>query len=376
MPLVRATMGDSIRRQRLREKKVAVNLLDEEPTAREFCEQVLGELDEHLLFPEERFAHTFIGIFATTAIDKHGDRLAPTALFGAADVLARGTMWCGAEHDPTVPPTGRVIAARSFFAPTSGEFFIAGVVGFFGKDSYRTFESVMPRAVPEVLLDLGPLLDGVDPETLGGEIAVIGFNPRELPEELANELLADSPTCVSKIPEHWTRKSTDPLTILSISVAFAVLLKPVVAKALEVYGEEFGKKSLEFLQWIKVKVPRLLARCESARVIFELRSELGGVPVLFLVDFKDQAVLEEAAGQVGDAAGRAAQVILALRDQEPRKLAFLYDPQRRRWELLYAATEKMGIVTDRPVLIAAEKAAAMGFSFGAIVQKSRRERRE
>ena len=60
-------------------------------------------------------------VFATTHVDAHGERLAYEALQGIVDAVSRAYIPVGVEHDPRIPPRGRVRSA-SIRETSDGEY--------------------------------------------------------------------------------------------------------------------------------------------------------------------------------------------------------------------------------------------------------------
>src|SRR5689334_10627051 len=69
-------------------------------------------------------------VLVTTHVDKHNEAFALSALKGIAEQLNRSYLPVGVEHDPRIPPIGRVISGE-VREREDGEFEIFGQIEIF-----------------------------------------------------------------------------------------------------------------------------------------------------------------------------------------------------------------------------------------------------
>lgn len=134
---------------------------------------------------------------SSTHIDRHGDRLALSALEGIAAQVKRQYIPVGIEHDPRFPPMGRVVSARLVSA-SDGE------------------------TVLEVEQELWA--DGDSPSTTigdGREIPIEDRGPglyinydRSMSDATSKRLLLDLQALTTEPPQETFKKAFDPLVIL------------------------------------------------------------------------------------------------------------------------------------------------------------------
>ncbi len=87
-------------------------------------------------------------ILATTHVDRHNEAFAVSALEGMVESLNRSYLPVGVEHDPRVPPIGRVISAE-VRKRDDGEFEVAAEIEMFEPGDRVSFveEGVRPSFV-------------------------------------------------------------------------------------------------------------------------------------------------------------------------------------------------------------------------------------
>src|SRR5216684_6190010 len=69
------------------------------------------------------------GVLATSAVDRHGERLSEGALQSMVEQVNSRWVTVGVEHDPRLPPAGRVVTARLVRRPD--EIAVEGVYDLF-----------------------------------------------------------------------------------------------------------------------------------------------------------------------------------------------------------------------------------------------------
>ena len=194
--------------ERVQEVNNMSDLMSEVPEASAFLEEVIDNASAYRLFPDERFVYYLGGIIATSEVDLQRDRLTGEALVHLAQQINGAPIWNLAEHDPLVHTIGRSLAARVFYAPISGVYFVAAVTGVY--DS-----SDLPR-----FADLG-----IDPDTLAVPVSTVGdyqsgavqarlaVARTDLDQAALQNLMSGRPDAVDSLVSDRTRKAADPLTI-------------------------------------------------------------------------------------------------------------------------------------------------------------------
>jgi hypothetical protein len=340
-----------------------MDLLEEVTEAREFCESVLRDIDSYKLYPEETFSHMHRAILSSSAVDLQGEAFTPDALESGAHLINEEILWIGVHHDPLIQPYGRVISAKVFYSPVSGIHFIAAVIGYFdplmlptfaeaGVDSYLSLDE--PN---ETFLSL-------EDEPFHAQLAI---NPHEIDRAIILDVLESSPDFVAKQPLRSLRKTADPnpLTIISLVVSIGLLLyNPFSKKFLERYGERAADGSIAFFRWLSTKVFAALNELRQKRVLFELVSEYKGCRVQFVTNSNDTAILCDASNSISRAASSAIALIEGAEHLQLQRLIYEFDLKTRKWLPLHATSKKVGVISNRPYLIAIDQ--MHGLSVGGV----------
>lgn len=77
-------------------------------------------------------------IMSSTKLDRHNECMSLEALEKMADSVNKHYIPVGIEHDPRVPPQGRVIAAEIIQEPHSGEYLLKGIIEKFDGSEMST----------------------------------------------------------------------------------------------------------------------------------------------------------------------------------------------------------------------------------------------
>jgi hypothetical protein len=125
------------------------SLIAESEDSLHFLREVESNIQAYLYFPGEHFSQTAPGVLATSSVDLQGEAFAIDALEESARHVQADGLWINYEHDPSIPPIGRVIAARAFFAPQSKCYFVAALFGFYAPSSYVSFAGSGIAKVPD-----------------------------------------------------------------------------------------------------------------------------------------------------------------------------------------------------------------------------------
>jgi hypothetical protein len=337
------------------------DLLDDCPEAYQFCKSVAANLHDYRMFPDEKFATVTMGVLASDSVDSQSERFPPAALEAMVEHVEKEGLWSLCDHDPTIHPIGRLVAAKLFFAARSKTWFVAGVMGAYDSRTLPTFKEA---GIDCVSLGTHTMQSDfvLSPELDDDEFAVrIGASVSEL--DLMPEISAAAAAFPNARLERTFRKALDPLSIVTVSVSIWVLSQtPFLKKYQERLGEKAADATLSFLEWLKTHVAIPIFRKAQRRTLLELAAEHHGCLVQFLIDSTDCADVTAALDGVERAAGNAISLLQHLKHLRPQKLVYLYDASARQWFPLHAATRELGVITDRPTLIALEK--YRGFSLG------------
>lgn len=340
------------------------SLLDNHSEAMHFCQSVIDNVADYKLNENETFKDLRPCVLASTSIDSHNEALHLSSLRGLIEYAENNPYWLNVEHDPLIHPQGRILAAKIFISPDIDIHFVAGVIGYYDSSAIRNFNDVGVSSFDfEGKIDF----DKLNSNEL--KIAHIAFNPVEIKNEIIQELIATSPRLVSKKPRRSIRKELDPISILTISVPAAILLKPLLAKFGEKFGEKIGEKVATevstFYDWLKTKVFKKIKEIENPRFRFEFFFEYESAYVEFVVPSKEEAILCEAADKISEATELAIILIDKLQEFEPQKLIFEFNLETKNWNPSYLATKKVGIISDKPTIMALDK--MHGLSVGGII---------
>ncbi|MBI2566065.1 MAG: hypothetical protein HYV63_03380 [Candidatus Schekmanbacteria bacterium] len=334
-----------------------VDVWDDVPEAKEFCESIARNIEQHKAFAHEELEHFTLGILASTAVDAHHEAFSLGALEQAERTINSGELWMNVMHDPLIQPGGRAIGAKVFYSPRTDTHILAGVAGVYKVEKLPTFADVGITAdilaAAESAVQLEPDdKDKVPPLTLG-------FSPQEIDESVIIDALAHTPPELDIRAERHFRKALDPLTIVSLCASVSFFLRGVsyVLKTplAEECQRELGK---QLVKWLKEHVfPKLF---QKKRTLFEFVAEHNGCRVQLVTPAEKPGVLAEAADHAMDGIRSAVAMLDAFKHLEFKKLIYEWDENTKRWYPLHAATAKAGVISNRPQLIAMEQ--MKGFS--------------
>ena len=179
------------------------------------------------------------GLMAGTRVDKHNERMSLESLTSMADTIRRRYIPIGVEHDPRIPPQGRVVSAEVVETP-DGEHEIVGLMEVFEPGDLISYaEGGREVAINHVESErLFVMFDrsyqGVDEQRQLSEITTLVHG--ELREEL--------------------KKAVEPVSLLTIAVAF--VLGGIAKGFLEKVGEDLWET-------FKGRLKSLLARRAEPR---------------------------------------------------------------------------------------------------------------
>lgn len=296
------------------------------------------------------FAHVASAVFWTDERDASGELLVeadPTALVASHHrdpaVLLQG-------HDPG-RPVGQVLEVAAFVTP-EGRHFVAGIVGYYGRDGAMTFAELGLANV-----DMGQWLElDVLPSDDRIELAA---DPRDLPDGWLDEVMSDAPPTTVRVEMSYNAAETTQ-ELIRIALAFGALWNPFVkAIATEAGKDVYGATR----DWIKAVLARS-RRLKSPAI--SLEGYYRGCHVSFLIRGTNPATHAAAYEGLTEAAVEAATLVARLeaRGMPPTGLVYEFDEAAGRWYPSYARLASGRIIVDSPMLIATLQDLPKGLSLG------------
>lgn len=283
------------------------------------------------------------GVLWTDAAGPDGTPIVPGDPADLVDEINTSRMPLLKGHDPGVP-VGQVLAAKQF-TTKSGERFVAGIIGFYSDSARLTFGELGLAAMPVAASPTAlPALPDDFP-------VFVSADPKEVDATWLAGVASECPVDVVQGElSHNAAESFQEL--IRIALPYVVLVwNPFVTTI----ATEAGKATYHGLnQWLRKLVKKL---GERRNPILEIQSEQDGCRVSFLLRGTTVEHHYQAHDQLPQAAAQAAQLIshLKRRRAEARTLTYEYDSSSRTWYPSYAVLRDGRIVSDRSVLIAAEK---------------------
>jgi hypothetical protein len=140
-------------------------------------------------------------ILATTHVDRHNEAFALSALEGMVELLNRSYLPVGVEHDPRVPPIGRVLSAE-VRKREDGEFEVAADVEIFEPGDRIKFGMEKRRTIVRCNVD--------------DRIAVI--DDRAFLTDEDQSVIGEIRNLLDARAETESKKALDPIAVLTIAV--------------------------------------------------------------------------------------------------------------------------------------------------------------
>ena len=255
------------------------------------------------------------------------------------------------DHDPG-RPIGHVLEAARFQAP-QGEQFVAAVLGYYTRDTVRTFDEfgLSEVAVPTVRELPEPSAD------LWIEIAA---DPRDVPEAWIDELVAHAPLPVVRTTLSHNAAETAH-EVIQVAVIYAALVWNPFVRA---FATEAGKAAYAGVRaWLKHVVGRLRDRRAP---VLSIESYQDGCHVAFLIRGVDVALNYAAHEGLSLAAAEAAKIIATFKDRSmpAARLVYEFDCEVHRWYPSFAVLDNQRIIASTPTLIATAAELPRGLSLG------------
>lgn len=170
-------------------------------------------------------------VIANTRVDRHYERLAHEGLGRMVADINSGYMPFWDNHDPRLPPLGRVAEARLEDDDSPGELRVVGVVEIFEPGDQIPFNSSRKM-----------FMRSTDPERL-----TLSFD-RSYRDATSQALIRDIGDLLNSDPTPEVKKAVDPLSVLTIAGTFiAGGISGGFLKELGADGYEALKEKLKLL---------------------------------------------------------------------------------------------------------------------------------
>lgn len=197
-------------------------------------------------------------VLATTCLDSQGERMTRGALDCLAETISRTYLPVGIEHDPRIPPQGRISTGFVRKRP-DGEFEVVAVMEIFDDSD----EPPSPEDLREIVL-----------HTIRSDGLTISYDWTHRSKEDQADIAAIADILGTK-PVYEGKKAADPISIISLTGAF--LLGGIAAGFL-------GQIGVDGWNLIKERIRRLFDRKNNNRrgeqlLVFRALLDVNGVQV-------------------------------------------------------------------------------------------------
>jgi hypothetical protein len=341
-----------------RGKKMGRNLWEESPGSEEFVNSVTKNIDNYKLFPEEHFIKIYRGILSTSEMDSQGEAMTEEALKHTIAQIDAGVMWLGAEHNPKIQTTGRIISAKLFYAARSQIYFIGAVIGYYDPQEARPFKKYGVDIERLEFRKFESLNDRFSSDKIQ-----VAYNPFEIDRSIIQRIMNDAPEEVNKKTLRIIRKALDPITALTILVSLKIILGPFIKEYFGTLGRRSAEATIDFLKWIKRTVLKELFVTPDPKTILTFEVDYDNCRVIFVLDKDDQNIMEKAVDSLPQGMASALALVDGMRKELMKKVVFEYRSDINKWLPLHAITVKVGIIAEKPVTIDPEL--YRGLSIGA-----------
>jgi hypothetical protein len=341
-----------------------MSYLDEVPDVNAFIDDVINNVERYRLFDREKFVKLIGGVLSDTNVDSTGESISVDSLKEMEDKIRHEIVWVGDNHDPRKPPVGRFIAAKVFYARTSQVHFLAGVAGIYDTTAYPKFTDFnidLSKRLPP-----NDLLAGSEEEPF----CHLLYNPHDISARVISDLYEDAPDFISPPDETLLHKGISDEHISQIIILASnalIAFNPLTKEFFSKVGQAAGDA---FIAWIKRSASTILSRLKR-RVLFKWDTEYLDCKAEFIVDTQEPDVIAVAVQEIADASSAAGALVRSLKQYDPERVVYLFNATTRKWFPLYAVTKRVGVISDRPYLIALER--YKGFSIGGTALRDKSE---
>ena len=322
----------------------------------EYCKEIRKNLDILKLYPEEIFSEYLDCVYMSTNLDSQGENLPFEFLEEFVKNVKNKQFYILVEHDITHPPVGRVLDCKIYFDTETKEHYIIGVTGLFNQNKLLTLNSVD--------IDKHRNLQFAKLSTIQPSFnVVLGLNSLALNKEDYYGLIDTLPSFVPREIEDMLQKGAEiPTNIELYTSIFLLLANPFSKKLLEVYGESAANKIKEYYSYLKKYFFVQLLNKDYNKVIATIESGYNNCEVYFSIIPKENDKINIAVETINQAAESACKMIDNLQYLSPIKLCFLFNDATSQWQPEYIVTKKVGVIVDKPQVIALEKYQGLSIS--------------
>lgn len=184
-------------------------------------------------------------VLTTTHVDSHNERLAPEALPGMVADIKSSFMPLWYDHDPRIPPTGRLVDAH-IEEREDGELAVVGFAEEFERGDVLPFDGTRLMKIASA------------PDTLRLEF------DRSYRDDASQALIADIAAILGTPPQVEAKKAVEPVSVLTL--AAQAVLGGIVGAVSKTVTDEIWQK-------LKKKIALALARRrdKGREYIFQFR---------------------------------------------------------------------------------------------------------
>lgn len=315
-------------------------LIESSPEAQTFLSDIHDRVKEYLLYPEERFSKYAEAVLAGTSRDLQEEARSLNDLNGLVERIREKPFWVTVKHDPTIHPVGRVIDAKVFQVPNSEEYFVAGLLGEYDRTTLPTIAEGTSKSGSFIWTD--------DERAQAEGKPQLAFSIHEMPFDLIQEMIAVSPESVDHRVLQERRKEFLSLIILKLILPTGFLFG--MAKK---FGEKLVEHSADdIFKWVKSAVLKRLSDYQkevNRTTLFLFESYYKGCTIEFVISSFDDLVQVDSVEGIPEAMAASITLVNSFESQQPTRLVFEYDIERKKWIPLYIVTNR-GIYTNRPYL--------------------------
>ena len=276
-------------------------------------------------------------IISTTHLDLHNDRMTKEALEDAATQISNNSIPVNWEHNPILPPVGRVTSA-SVERTKDGEYALVGLVEVFDLSSYSTIlESGLeiPSTIPDTLDESLPASGSLDLE--------LEYDPRNYPEEVIKTFCSNA-SGINVIDKQIIRKSVEPTSVILIA-----LLGSAAYFFSKGFFTQLGKRSAdEFISLYANFKTKLISLIKSRRrakpTILILKYQHGQTKIEGAIQSEDDHDLENALDGFSELIAISKRFIELNPKVRLKSVQSIFDPEQCSWIFNYLQTESGEII--------------------------------
>lgn len=284
------------------------------------------------------------GAFATTHLDRHGERLTKEALEDMAAQYATGRdpSWIYWNHETTLPPIGVLESVRVEGRP-DGEYQLSFEGDLLGSESYdllirkplvglQTTESELLARVP-------------DPAPQSAGRLTLLFDPRNFEEKDVEAALSEIAELLPVESAEYVRKAEIPHAVIWLLVGWAggQLASGFISRIGELAADATLAASKAKFARLNVAIGKLLHKAkphDRPDVIFGFHRQPGSPLIEAAVEHADPETLQAVWESLPLVYALANTLIERNRADYFVELKFLYNPASRKWEINYLTTRR------------------------------------